>query len=676
MAENLTQKLGFWGVVTFAMGPMLSSGIFLLPGLAFEQIGPSIIVGYAIATLLVVPALLSQGELATAMPKAGGTYYFIDRSLGPLLGTILGFGTWLSLAFKSAFDLIGLGVYLVLYINLPAKPVAIALCVVFACLSISGMKNVGFFQRIFVALVVGGMAYFGARGFFSVQTMHFHPFFRIRDGSLLEVIALVHVSFAGLTKVASIAEEVDDPNRNIPYGMITALGITFLIYMIGLIVMIGVIPAAKLSSSLTPVAIGAKEFMGRGGEIVMVIVSVLAFVASANAGITASSRYPLAMSRDNMISGWLKKISRFGTPARSTFLTMGVMIVFILSLSTEGVADLGSALLILTFGVLNLSVIVMRESNIAAYDPGFESPLYPWVQIIGIIIPVVLIPELGTLSMIVTIAVFAIGALWYFFYVSDRVNRSSAMYHVFKRVGMQATPQLKEELKGIVRERGTRPEDTFDRCIVRAGVIRHKRGEAKSELYQKTAAIFAERLHLPEDEVYQRLAKTISMGGTPIGDHVALPHTKFEEADHPELVIIHSQTGVSVEGTDELIYAIFVLISPMESPRQHLRFLAELANRAGNINFAEDWRMLKDEKAIRKSFFRDKDRVKSIKIAEEFESKRINELGISRGCIIAAIKRDGLTIVPHGDTVLKNKDRLILIGEREAVKQTENYLIN
>jgi amino acid transporter/mannitol/fructose-specific phosphotransferase system IIA component (Ntr-type) len=673
MAEKLTQKLGFWGVVTFAMGPMLSSGIFLLPGLAFEQIGPSIIVAYAVATLLVVPALLSQGELATAMPKAGGTYYFIDRSLGPLIGTILGFGTWLSLAFKSAFDLIGLGLYLVLYIDLPAKPVAVGLCVVFACLSISGMKNVGFFQRIFVALVVGIMAYFGAKGFFAVQTMHFKPFFLHRGGSLLEVVALVHVSFAGLTKVASIAEEVDDPDRNIPYGMMTALGITFLIYMIGLVVMIGVIPPAKLSSSLTPIALAAKEFMGRGGEIVMVIASVMAFVASANAGITAASRYPLAMSRDNLVTGWLNKVSRFGTPARSTFLTMLLMIIFVLSLSTQGVADLGSALLILTFGVLNLSVVVMRESNITAYDPGFKSPLYPWIQIVGIIVPVVLIPELGTLSMIVSIAVFALGALWYYFYASEKVDRSSAMLHVFKRAGMQATPQLKEELIDIIRERGARPEDAFDRCIMQASIIRHQEGEPKAELYQKVAANFAKNLHLPKEDVYQRLVETISWGETPIGDHVALPHAKFEEADHPELAIIHSQTGIFVKGTEEPIYAIFVLISPMKSPRQHLRFLAELANRAENINFAEDWRILKDDKAIRKSVVRSEDQIQTVEIRDGFAGKRIKEIDISRGCIIVMIRRDGSTIVPHGDTVLKDNDELILVGNEEAVEQMQAY---
>ena len=87
---------------------------------------------YFLAGILILPAMFSAAELSTAMPKAGGAYYFLDRSLGPLAGTVGGLGTWLALVLKSAFALVGMGAYLILFLDVPKKPLAVALTVAFA----------------------------------------------------------------------------------------------------------------------------------------------------------------------------------------------------------------------------------------------------------------------------------------------------------------------------------------------------------------------------------------------------------------------------------------------------------------------------------------------------------------------------------------------------------------
>lgn len=671
MAKKLKKNLGFFDVVAFGIGPMLSSGIFLLPGLVFAKVGPSAILAYVVAALLIIPSLLSKAELATAMPKAGGAYYFLDRSMGPLVGTISGFGTWMSLAFKSAFDLIGLGAYLVLFIDLPIKPVAAALCVVFAGLSISGVKNVGRFQGIFVSLLLGLLTYFIAKGFFFVEPAHFKPFFVDAKESFLGAVGLVYVSFAGLTKIASVAEEVEDLDRNIPYGMMTALAVTIVIYVLGMIVMIGVDPGPEFAHSLTPVVDAAQKFMGPTGRILMTAAAIFAFVASANAGITAASRYPLAMSRDNLLNDYWKKIGKFSTPTRSILLTMGLMITFILLLSPVGIAKLGSAFKLLIFGMLNLAVIVMRESRITAYDPGFKTKLYPWVQIIGILTPVVLIPELGILPMILSAGVVISGALWYYLYAKNRVDRSAAMYQVFERVGAQATPQLHEELRDIIREKGARREDTFDQCILRAEVVSHQKGQSYQEVLKKAASIISDRLELSTDEVYRELSGITDIS---LGNHLALPHAKIEEADHPELVIIHSRDGVALEQSEEKIYAILVIVSPSGRPRQHLRFLAELANRAEEIDFSGPWRDLIDADTIRQTFILSEDLVEVVYPKTKFNNKNVRELPISRDCLIAIIERNGKLIVPHGDTVIKNGDKMTIVGKENAVRNAVKIL--
>ena len=107
----LKRKLGFWDVFCIAAGAMISSGLFVLPGQAFRQCGPAVVLAYALAALMVVPALLSKAELATAMPRSGGSYFFVERSMGALPGTLAGLANWLSIALKSAFAMIGIGAF-------------------------------------------------------------------------------------------------------------------------------------------------------------------------------------------------------------------------------------------------------------------------------------------------------------------------------------------------------------------------------------------------------------------------------------------------------------------------------------------------------------------------------------------------------------------------------------
>ena len=100
---TLRRSLGLYAVLTISIGAMVGSGIFVLPGLAFKIAGPAVILAFFLAGIVVLPAALSKAEMATAMPEAGGTYLYIDKAMGPLLGTIAGFGVWFSLVFKASF---------------------------------------------------------------------------------------------------------------------------------------------------------------------------------------------------------------------------------------------------------------------------------------------------------------------------------------------------------------------------------------------------------------------------------------------------------------------------------------------------------------------------------------------------------------------------------------------
>ena len=113
LSDTLERKLGLASVVIISLSAMLGSGLFVLPALVMLDMGggtaplAGIWLAYLLAAIAILPAAVSKGELSTAMPSSGGSYVYIERTYGPLLGTVSGIGLWGASMLKSAFALIG-----------------------------------------------------------------------------------------------------------------------------------------------------------------------------------------------------------------------------------------------------------------------------------------------------------------------------------------------------------------------------------------------------------------------------------------------------------------------------------------------------------------------------------------------------------------------------------------
>ena len=431
--KKLERDLGLSSVLAISVGAMIGSGVFILPALALEIAGPAVIVAYALAGVLVVPAALSKSEMATAMPEAGGTYIYIERGMGPLLGTIAGVGTWFSLSFKGALALVGGVPYLLLLFDLPLKPVALGLAAVLILINIAGAKQTGRLQIVIVVIMLAALGWFAAGSASGVTSANYASFFADGIGGLLAATGLVFVSYAGVTKVASVAEEVEKPSRNIPLGILGSLAFTTVLYVVIVTVLIGVTDLTSIAGSVTPVAVAAESTLGEFGVIIVILAAILALISTANAGILSSSRYPFAMSRDKLAPPSLSTVSeRFGTPVSSITLTGAVLLVLIAFVPILDIAKLASAFQILVFGLINLAVIAFREGS-TEYKPEFTSPLYPWMQIFGTITGLLLLTQMGSVAIggAVVIIVGSIG--WYLLYVRSRVSREGAATDAVRR---------------------------------------------------------------------------------------------------------------------------------------------------------------------------------------------------------------------------------------------------
>jgi amino acid transporter len=450
MGKGLERDLGLASVVAISIGAMVGSGIFILPALAVGIAGPAVVLAYLVAGVLVLPAALSKAEMATAMPESGGSYVYIERGMGPLLGTIAGLGTWFSLSFKGALALVGGVPYLLLLIAVPdawVLPLTLALAAVLVLVNLVGAKLTGRLQVAIVAVMLAAMVWFVSGGTTDVESANFAGFFQEGPGGLLAATGLVFVSYAGVTKVASVAEEIENPDRNIPLGILGSLAFTTLLYVLIVAVMVGVADLSTIGDTLTPMADVAAVTLGQAGVAAVVVAAVLALVSTANAGILSSSRYPFAMARDRLVPAELGAVhDGLGTPVTAITLTGAVLLVLIAFVPIMEIAKLASAFQILVFVLINLAVVAFREGH-AEYDPSFRSPLYPWVQVFGVVTGLALLTQMGTVPLVGAVAIAAVGLAWYLAYARQRVEgEGAAIEEVRRRVGEDLVGETRKAL--------------------------------------------------------------------------------------------------------------------------------------------------------------------------------------------------------------------------------------
>jgi basic amino acid/polyamine antiporter, APA family len=681
---KLRKEIGLLGVYTIATGATLSAGLFLLPGIAAAQAGPAMILAYIVAAIPLIPAMFSMIELATAMPRAGGLYYFLDRTLGPVVGTIGGIGTWLALVLKVSFALIGMGAYIRLFVPAaPVIPVAVSVALVLGILSVFGSKTGGGLQ---LALVLGlsvCLAFFIGGGIVDIDPTRFVGIFDVESSTVFSTAGLVYISYVGVTNVASLSEEVRDPERTLPLGVVLAMVTAIIVYVLATTVMVGVVPMDRLAGDLTPVATAADAIFGRPGLILLSIGALLAFVSVANAGTMSASRYPLAMSRDHLLPRVFRRIGTFGSPIWSILVTVATIVLILVALDATKIAKLASAFQLLMFALACLAVIVMRESRLDSYDPGYHSPLYPWMQIVGIGTAFWLIGEMGWFPLLFSVGLVGVGFAWYAVYARGRVARTGAIYHVFERLGRRRYAPLDAELRGILKEKGLRTGDPFDEIVARSRVLDLHQPIEFEQLARDVSSWFAELTPYSSEEIASQFLEGTRIGATPVTHGVALPHLRVEGLSEPEMVLVRCSPGAHIvfmnpladahRQDEQIVHAVFFLVSPDDNPTQHLRMLAQIASRVDDEGFSDEWDAAKGDQELREALLH-ADRFITFTIprrgtGSELVNVALRDFDLPESCLVALLCRQNEMIAPHGDTVLSAGDRLTFIGSPHDIRE-------
>jgi APA family basic amino acid/polyamine antiporter len=438
---ELDRTIGLAGAVTIGTGTMIGAGIFVFPGLAAGRAGPAAAISFAIGAVIALLVALPTSELATAMPKSGGGYYFISRALGTLLGAIVGIGLTFGLVFASAFYLTGLGEYAAAILveagvigaaDASLGPVEVVVLfgavagLALTALSVFGTENteslqnavVGFLLAILlVFLSISGLDILGVRGG-SRLPAQFAP---EGYGPILSTTALVFTSYLGFAQIATVAEDIVEPDRNLPLSMVGSVVLVGFLYVVTLLI---------AGSTFEPSVIGpmgetaiveiAREYLGLGGVVVILVAGLLATISSANASLLSASRALYGLSADDLVPEVAGRVNRrYGTPHFALSFVGGVSAALVATGRTEVLAEVASFLHLIMYGLICFALVAIRRREPDWYDPAFETPGYPFVPVVGGVASFALIFFMQPLSQVLGVLLTLVAAAWYLLYARD-----------------------------------------------------------------------------------------------------------------------------------------------------------------------------------------------------------------------------------------------------------------
>jgi len=587
------------------MGSMISSGIFILPAAAYALTGPSIILSYILAGIFAVIGSLSMVELATAMPKSGGIYFFASRSLGGMVGTLTGILMWIAIAMKSAFAIYGFGAVISLYTGVNFFIIGAAITIFYMLLNIKGVKEAAKFDMFLVGTIVAIIIIFIFFGYTHIHLHQFRPFITHGHGFavLFATTAFIFISFGGVMNICNISEEIENPKRDIPIAIFSAIIVITIIYACILVVAIGVLPGKEFISSVNPIADAGKYIFGKIGFIVITIAALLAFSSCANSGIMSSSRYPMALSRDGLAPKFLKiKSKKTNTPVYSIIVT-ACLILAALTLDLNTLVHAASAVIITSYIITDISVIILRLSKINNYKPVFKTPFFPFLQIISIAVFTSLLCYMGSEAIKISIALIVISFIIYLFYAKKNKSNSAIVHLIENLMNKKLTSEnLEEELKEIVCKRDNIVKDDFDNAIEDAVIIDFSNSVDANKIFEKLSEKLENKVNLPCMEIERLFQERENQSSTALTEDVAIPHIIVDAENVFEIAIARCMDGICFSEDSSHVKLAICIVGSKNNRNRHLKTLSAIAQIVNRDSFIVNLKKASTEQNIKDLF--------------------------------------------------------------------------
>jgi mannitol/fructose-specific phosphotransferase system IIA component (Ntr-type) len=253
-------------------------------------------------------------------------------------------------------------------------------------------------------------------------------------------------------------------------------------------------------------------------------------------------------------------------------------------------------MMLVLFVLINAAVLIMRGSGIQNYRPTFRSPLFPWMQIAGVVLQgglvVIMAMQMHSPVPLLTAGgFFAACIAWYYVYARPRISRESALAYMMRGVVADEIGRsgLEEELREIAFERDEVVHDRFDRLVQNAAVVDIEGPVMATEMLEDVADILARRGNGDREEILARLIEREKESSTVIQPGLAIPHIIVEGENHFDMVLVRCRKGIVFAPEQPTVRTAFVLAGSPDERNFHLQALMAIAHVVQESHFARRW---------------------------------------------------------------------------------------
>ena len=417
--SELKRHMGLFHLTMYGVGLILGAGIYVLIGEATAFAGNSVWISFLFGIIIAMFAGLSYAELTALFPKAAAEYTFVKHAFkNNFLAFIIGWLTAITSMITAATVSLGFGGYLAQFVNLPITISAVLLIGGLSIVNFIGIKESTWANTIFAIVTAGGLVLIIFLGM-TYETTESIDYFEMPHGTTGIILAFVLIFFAfiGFEDMANVAEEVKRPKKTIPRAIILSVIITGILYILVSLSVVRVINWEELGQSAAPLAAIAERSLGIQGSIALSAIALFATASTVLITLVAGSRILYGMAHNKSLPLSLGKIhSKTKTPWIAVIGILITSIAFTLIGDIVIVANITVFAVVITFAMINLSVIVLRytEPNL---ERSFRVPVnigrFPLLPLFGFGVTIYMAIQFEMEVMLVGFAIMAAGALFY-----------------------------------------------------------------------------------------------------------------------------------------------------------------------------------------------------------------------------------------------------------------------
>lgn len=343
IASAKKRPLGLWASMALVTGSMIGSGVFLLPA-SLAPYGSISIIGWGLTAIGAMLLALLFAKLSSMVPRVGGPYAYTRLGFGDFAGFWIAWGYWISVWTGNAALAVALVSYLQGIIPILGQYMwlsgvaAVGVIWLVTWINIMGIKQAGIFQVITTIMKLVPLVAMATIGLFWINWSHFLAFNTSGQtpfAALTAVAALTLWSFLGVEAATIPADSVDNPTKTIPRATLLGTIVTALVYILGAVAVMGIVPLAELGKSSAPYALAAGNAWGQWAFYAVVIGAIISCLGNLNGFTLIQGQVPMAAARDRLFPKRFEKLSKHAVPAFGVLIS-SVLVTILLLLNYSG----------------------------------------------------------------------------------------------------------------------------------------------------------------------------------------------------------------------------------------------------------------------------------------------------------------------------------------------------